>query len=94
MKYFDWDEQKNAKLLAERDICFEDILTAIAEGRVLQNINHPNKARYPNQKVLIVQVNDYAYIVPYIQDDTMIFLKTIYPSRQMTRKYLAERRQQ
>lgn len=88
MKYFDWDEQKNTKLLAEREVCFEDVQMAVEEGKVLDNISHNNKVRYPNQKMFVVQINDYAYLVPYVEDDTKIFLKTIIPSRKATKKYL------
>lgn len=79
-------------LKTERGICFEDIQTAIEEGKVLADIDHPQKSRYPNQKVFVVEFGDYVYIVPYVEDDIKIFLKTIYPSRKMTKKYLKERR--
>ncbi len=92
MKYFDWDELKNSKLKADRDICFEDIVTAINEGKIWENIHHPNQTRYPNQKVLTVEINRYIYVVPYAEDDTKIFFKTIYPSRKLTKKYVIERR--
>ncbi|MFZ1323549.1 MAG: hypothetical protein WAQ57_00090 [Candidatus Saccharimonadales bacterium] len=88
MKYFDWDQLKNLKLKAERSVSFEDILTAIEEGRILANSMHPNKARYQNQRVLVVEVEDYAYLVPYVEDGEKIFLKTIIPSRRSTKKYL------
>lgn len=92
MKYFDWNEIKNTYLKRERGIGFEDILAAIEEGKILADIDHPLKALYPNQKVFIIEFNGYAYVVPYIEDDTKIFLKTIYPSRKMTKKFLSGRR--
>ena len=88
MKPYDWNQLKNQKLKAERLISFEDILTAIDEGKVLANIKHHNDAKYRNQKVLVVNVDDYAYLVPYIEDEEKIFLKTTIPSRRATRKYL------
>lgn len=91
MKYFDWDKEKNAKLKAERDICFEDIIDAINEGRVLDEFDHPNKKLHPNQRIIVVNIENYAYYVPYIEDDEKIFLKTIYPSRKATRKYIKEK---
>ena len=91
MKYFDWSGIKNTYLKAERGIGFEDIQAAAEEGKVLADIDHPLKSLYPNQKVLIVEFNNYAYVVPYVEDDTKIFLKTIYPSRKMTKKYLSKR---
>lgn len=92
MKYFDWDEVKNAKLKAERGLNFEDILTAIEEGKVLDNIAHPNQHRYPGQRVLVVNVHGYAFLVPFVEDSEKLFLKTIYPSRKFTKAYLSERR--
>lgn len=91
MKHFDWSEIKNTYLKAERGIGFEDIQAAIEEGRTLADISHPLRSKYPNQKVFIVEFDEYAYVEPYIEDDVKIFLKTIYPSRKMTRKYLGKR---
>ncbi len=91
VKYFDWNEIKNTYLKTERGIGFEDIQAAIEEGKILADINHPLKLRYPKQKVFIVEFDGYAYVVPYIEDDVKIFFKTIYPSRRMTKKYLSKR---
>jgi len=94
MKHFDWSEIKNAFLKPERDISFEDVQAAIEEGRTLADVDHPLKSRHPNQKVFIIALNDYVYVVPYVEDEEKIFLKTIYPSRKMTKKYLGKRRKQ
>ena len=88
MKYFDWNEAKNDKLKAEREICFEDVLTAIDAGGLLDDIKHPNAVRYLAQRVLIVEIDGYAYLIPYVEDEIKIFLKTIIPSRRATKKYL------
>lgn len=88
MKYFDWDEEKNSLLKELREVSFEDVQTAIEAGRVLDEIAHPNKKRYPNQRILIVEIEDYAYYVPYVEDEEKYFLKTIFPSRKATKKYL------
>ncbi len=88
MKYFDWDEYKNAQLKFDRGVSFEDVLTAVDEARVLDDIEHSNKSLYPSQRVLIVEINSYAYLVPYVEDETKIFFKTIIPSRKATRKYI------
>lgn len=88
MKYFDWDEEKNAKLKREREISFEEVVDAIEDNRVLDRIGHPNQNRYPDQKIMIVRINDYAYLVPFVEDEEKIFFKTIIPSRKMTKKYL------
>lgn len=87
MKYFDWDQKKNNTLKAVRHIGFEDIVQALDEDRELDRIQHPNQKRYPNQKYSIVEIDNYAYIVPFVEDEDKIFLKTIIPSRKMTKKY-------
>jgi uncharacterized DUF497 family protein len=91
MTYFDWDFEKNEKLIIERSICFEDCVLAIEEGRILDVINHKNKEKYPNQKMFIIEINKYAYLVPFVEDSEKIFLKTIIPSRKATKKYLIEK---
>ena len=88
MKYFDWNEEKNQLLKNERDISFEDILIALDSDGLLDIIEHPNPEKYPNQKVLVVNIRNYVYLVPFIEDDKKYFLKTIFPSRKMTKKYL------
>jgi len=92
MKYVDWDNKKNGQLKEEREISFEDILIAIEEGRLLDIVEHPNKNRYLNQKIFIVVINNYAYLVPFVEDEEKIFLKTIIPSRKATKQYIIERR--
>lgn len=92
MKYFDWDELKNARLKAERQVCFEDILIAINEGNLLDDVLHPNQKQYKGQKIFIVAINNYVFLVPYVEDDQKIFLKTIYPSRKFTSQHLSKRR--
>ena len=85
MKYFDWDEKKNQKLKNERGIGFETIVVAIVEGKLLVTLEHPKRA---NQKIYVVNVEDYAYMVPFVENEEKRFLKTIYPSRKMTKKYI------
>jgi len=88
MKYFEWNIEKNEELKAERDVMFEDVVLSIMHGMLLDTVEHPNKKKYPNQKIFIVNVNDYAYLVPFVEEEKTIFLKTIIPSRKMTKKYL------
>jgi uncharacterized DUF497 family protein len=91
MKPLDWNEQKNALLKATRGIGFEDVVNAINEGHLLTVLQHPNHTKYPNQKVYIVAINNYAYSVPFIENKETCFLKTIYPSRKYAKKYLKEK---
>lgn len=94
MKYFDWDEEKNRKLQIERGVSFEEVKVAVEEGKVLDVFDHPNQKRYPGQKIMVVEIDDYAYLVPFVKEEgEKVFLKTIIPNRKATKKYL-ERRQQ
>ncbi|MCL4357449.1 BrnT family toxin [Patescibacteria group bacterium] len=88
MKHIEWDELKNTKLKSQRGVCFEDIQAALEEGYLLDDIDHPNQVNYKNQRMYIVNLNQYAYLVPYIEDDAKIFLKTIIPNREATKKYI------
>lgn len=88
MKYFTWDTGKNEKLRAERGISFEEIVYHIKRGDVLDILEHPNQEKYEGQRVLIVRVEDYAYLVPFIETENEVALKTIIPSGKATRRYL------
>lgn len=88
MKYFDWNKSKNKWLKEERGISFEDVIKALNEGKELDRVDHPNKKHYPNQREIIVNIDNYAYIIPFVEDEEKIFLKTIIPSRKATKKYL------
>ncbi len=88
MKYFDWDEEKNQKLKKKRSVGFEDVQQAIKGGKLLDTVDHPNQMMHPNQKMFVVDIDNYIYLVPFVEDENKIFLKTIFPSRKATRKYL------
>ena len=88
MKSFAWDDAKNAKLRAERGLGFEDIVFHIERGDVLDILEHPNPSRYAGQRIFVVKREDYVYLVPFVEDEQTVFLKTIIPSRKATRDYL------
>ena len=88
MKYFSWNTEKNSILIQERGISFEEIVFHIEKGDVLDLLEHPNRGRYPNQRVFVVNVEGYAYLVPFVEDEREVFLKTIIPSRKATRDYM------
>ena len=90
MKYFAWDDEKNAKLKAERGIGFEDVVFHIERGDVLDTVDHPNASRYAGRRMFIVRREDYVYLVPFVEDEHTMFLKTIIPSRKATKQYLGE----
>jgi len=81
--------EKNELLKEQRDVSFEDVILALESGNLLDDIEHPNKEKYPNQNIfiIVIEIKDYVYLVPYVEDDTSIFLKTIIPSRLMNKKY-------
>ncbi len=72
----------------KRDVSFEDGVDALSDERVLDDIKHPNPSRYPNQRIMVVNINDYVYLVPYVENEERVFLKTIIPNRKATKKYL------
>lgn len=88
MKYFDWDQDKNNLLKETRNVSFEEVILSLGANKLLDMMENPNKLKYPNQKMFIVEINEYAYIVPFAEDKEKYFLKTIYPSREATKKYL------
>ena len=88
MKYYDWNEDKNQWLKKERNISFEIIINCLDEEKLLDKIIHPNSERYPNQYIFVVEYENYAYLVPFVEDEEKVFLKTIIPSRKATEKYL------
>ena len=90
MKYFVWDDAKNAKLRVDRGIGFEDIVFHIERGDLLDILEHPNPDRYAGQRVFVVQREGYVYLVPFVEDEHTVFLKTIIPSRKATKQYLGE----
>ncbi len=84
-----FNEEKNQLLKATRNISFEDVVKALQEKKLLADITHPTQ-KHPRQRVYVIQIKEYAYVVPYIlnAEKQEIFLKTIYPSRILTKKYL------
>jgi uncharacterized DUF497 family protein len=92
MRTFRWDNEKNEWLKKHRGICFEQVVILMERGDILDVIEHPKQDEYPGQMIAIIKINDYAYLVPYLQGGDDIFLKTIIPSRKATNKYVREKR--
>jgi uncharacterized DUF497 family protein len=90
MKPINWNSEKNIRLKTERGVSFEEVLAAISHGALLDVVEHPNKEQYPNQRMFIIRIRGYAYLVPFVETDEDVFLKTIIPSRHATRRYLTE----
>lgn len=88
MSAFDWSDTKNAVLEQTRGLSFEDVLVHIQNGDVLDVIRHPNQERYPGQNIIVLNVDGYVWLVPYVKNKGTRLLKTIIPSRKATREYL------
>ena len=88
MKVFRWDNEKNEWLKKNRGVCFEQVIVLMERGDVLETIEHPNQDKYLGQKIATVRIDDYVYLIPYIQESEDIFLRTIIPSRKATNKYM------
>ena len=90
MKPFRWAPDKNDLLKHERGVTFEEITVAVEAGSLLEIVPHPNPASYPRQKIMVVEVASYAYLVPFVEEEDHFFLKTIIPSRKATRNFIAK----
>jgi len=87
MRDLRWSHGKNQQLWAERGVCFEDVVVAIESGELLDLLDHPNPERYPQQLLLVVRIRGYVYLVPVVEAEDHLFLKTIIPSRKAQRLY-------
>ncbi len=92
MKVFRWDNEKNELLKNSRGVCFEQVVILMEREDILETIEHPNQNKYPGQKIATVMIDDYAYLVPYVQKSDGIFLKTIIPSRKATNKCMRSKK--
>jgi uncharacterized DUF497 family protein len=86
-KTYNWNAEKNQRLVQTRGISFERIVFEISLGNEVAVVMHPNQDKYPGQMISVVAVDDYIYLVPFIETETEIFLKTIIPSRKATRQF-------
>lgn len=87
-KPFRWDSEKNELLIQDRGVSFEEITVAVENGDLIQIVQHPNTAKYPRQKIMIVGIDGYAFLVPFVEEADYIFLKTIIPNRKATRDFI------
>jgi hypothetical protein len=87
MKPISWNPAKNALLKAQRGVSFEDVVFHIRAGDILDTIDHPNQDRYPGQKIHVISIEEYIYLVPFVESDDDVFLKTIIPSRKASKIY-------
>ena len=88
MKIYNWNSDKNQELILDRSVSFEEAVFYIEHGGLLDDIAHPNTNDYPNQRIFILRIEEYVYLVPYVENEQEVFLKTIIPSRKFTKLYL------
>lgn len=80
MKPINWSTDKNRTLIKERGISFEDVAFQLLRGDILDDVEHPNSEKYPNQRLFVLNIDNYVYLVPYVESNDDIFLKTVIPS--------------
>ncbi len=88
-----FNEDKNLVLKETRGVCFDDVISAIENDQILADLTHHNDLKYKNQRLLVVSINEYAYVIPYVIETISdkkreIFFKTVFPSRKFTKEYL------
>ena len=88
VKYFSWSYEKNELLKKERKVSFEEVVLCIEKGQLLDILEHPNQEKYPGQRIFVINIRGYVCLVPFIETEDEITLKTIIPSRKATKKYL------
>ena len=86
VKNHNWNDEKNRWLISVRGVSFEDVVQAVETEKVLETRIHPNQGQYPNQKLYLIEIDGYVWIVPFVENDSEIFLKTMIPSRKETKK--------
>ena len=91
MKAINWNAIKNKQIIAERGVSFEDVVFYLQHGDLLDDIEHPDINKYPHQRIFVINVDEYVYLVPYVENEKDIFLKTVIPSRKATKMYLGEK---
>lgn len=87
---FEWNDAKNTLLKEQRNVCFEDVLFAVEGNKILDIVKNSSE-NHATQYCLIVEISGYAYVVPFVKNGEKFFLKTIFPSRKETKKYLGEK---
>jgi uncharacterized DUF497 family protein len=92
MKLICWNPEKNAQLKDERGVSFEDVVFHIMTGDILETVDHPDQARYAGQQIHVIAIEEYVYLVPFVESDDEVFLKTIIPSRKATKTYRGDKK--
>ena len=89
-KLVQWNEEKNQLLLLQRGVSFEMVLDKLESGDILARRSHPNKEKYPQQMIFVLELNGYVCYVPFVENEDQIFLKSIIPSRKLDKEFKGE----
>ncbi|MDA8306115.1 MAG: BrnT family toxin [Deltaproteobacteria bacterium] len=92
MKYFSWNDEKNEQLKRDRGVSFEEVVLHIERGDILDIVEHPNRVKYRGQRMFILDIENYAWLVPFVESEEEVFLKTAIPSRKATKRYSGEKK--
>jgi len=87
MKTIRWHHDKNEKLKRERLVSFEEVVYHIEQGDIVDIALHPNQEKYPGQQIYVIRLRGCLHLVPFVETEDEIFLKTIIPSRKAEREY-------
>lgn len=90
IKRIEWNEDKNQALQKDRGLSFEQIQIAIEQDKLIDIIQHP-KVGYENQRILIIDIEGYIVLAPFVEDEEKIFLKTAFKSRKATKQYIGDK---
>jgi uncharacterized DUF497 family protein len=90
MRFYNFDPQKNRKLIQLRGISFEEVISVLERKGPIDIIRPYNDEKYSHQRMYVIELHSYAYLVPFVEQQQEIFLKTIFPSRKATKKYLGK----
>jgi len=90
VKSINWNPDNNQQLIKERGVSFEDVVFYLMQDEILDDIEHPDSDKYPNQRIFVLNIDEYIHLVPYVESRTEIFLKTVIPSSKATKAYLGE----
>jgi len=85
---YEWNPEKNKILKKERGISFEQIVFHLSQGDIWKIADHPDRKKYPGQRIYFVIVENYIFMVPFVVESEYVFLKTIIPSRKATKDYI------
>ena len=80
MKEIRWNLLKSERLKRTRGASFEEII----QSKLIAVKKHPKKS---NQNIMLFDSKGYIWVVPYVETENEIFLKTLYPSRSYTKQY-------